>query len=228
MKEVRLIPIPKPEELVKQPLPTFPSKTVRLIHTEEPPRDVYLPTIPLTKVEKPPIPRIPLMRLPLEMGGQTLGAIGGAAIGGIPGTVLGGGLGYAAGEEAATGLEEVTGWRKPSPLGEKIRKFPEKVAIGMGYEVTGQIVAKGIKALLPAIFKYGKETIIPEVKKAGETLKRFTGGKGFTPAQLTTSAWLDTAESVAEGSLTGRARVQAYKESLKKGYNELVQRIYRL
>ena len=90
----------------------------------------------------------------LEYGGMAAGAVGGASVGPV-GSVAGAGLGYSAGKGMADLLDEWSGLKAPTPLGQKFVQSGKDVVSGASMEAGGQLLGAGISAAGQAIANSG-------------------------------------------------------------------------
>lgn len=165
-----------------------------------------------------------------EVGGPIAEAVGLGAGGilGAPsgpvGTVGGAGLGYAAGKNLRDFLEELVGKRPVTTIGQELSELPAEIAAGMTYEMMGQAAGKSVEVGLKKILQPFKQSITPGLTNAERELQK-AGGIGFSPAQKTDNAIVDTLEEVAEKSFTGSQTFKKFRLQNERGFNSYVQSV---
>ena len=136
------------------------------------------------------------------VGGAILGAAAGG-IGAIPGGVAGGVLGAMGGQNIAEITRPyLTGQPSAPPL-ESAARIGEAGLYGATGEIGGQVLGAGLKAVAAPL----ASKLSPLVRPAREAVP----GLALTPAQMTQARGIDILENVAEASLLGGGRLQAFK-----------------
>lgn len=144
----------------------------------------------------------PYARPVLEYGGMALGAAAGTVAEPGAGTVLGAGLMYAGGRQAANALEEYSGDRKPTSLGQATSQAISDVPSGMVQEITGQ----GAGKVLGKAAEYGG-------KWAKNILGTTTGvGGSAMPEKILEGS--PAAMNVARGKIPGEEVVNKFKDAV--------------